>query len=140
MLIRIKGDTVVNHALDSKIERESAWSRKHSTVTNMQEIWNENIENNTINEPSQDKTWEEKTRDILKAKQAMKNSVKKETLENWNSKVKKLTFQGNFLELVIEERENITWQSIIKNVPNCNLSFIVKACVNGLNAPDNLKR
>ena len=31
-IIRIKGDNIVNHALDSRIERESIWTKKYSTV------------------------------------------------------------------------------------------------------------
>ena len=70
----------------------------------------------------------------------MKNSIKKETLNIWNNKVKKLTFQGKFVELIIEENENIAWKSIINNTPKGILSFAMKSCVNGLNTPDNLKR
>ena len=40
----------------------------------------------------------------------------------------------------MEEETNITWQSISKNIPRGVLSFAIKASVNGLNTPDNLKR
>ena len=52
----------------------------------------------------------------------------------------KLTFQGDFINLLFEEESNITWKSIINNIPKGVLSFAVKVCVNGLNTPDNLKR
>ena len=70
----------------------------------------------------------------------MNKSVKEETLLNWNNKVKKLTFQGDFINLLIEEESNITWKSICHNIPKGILSFALKASVNGLNTPDNLKR
>jgi hypothetical protein len=70
----------------------------------------------------------------------MLNSVKKETLKYWNEKVQKLTFQGDFIGLLMEEKNNITWKSIINNVPRGILSFAMKSSVNGLNTPDNLKR
>ena len=47
-IIRSKGDNIVNHALDSRIERESVWTRKHSTVVTMQEMWKNNIEQDKI--------------------------------------------------------------------------------------------
>ena len=70
----------------------------------------------------------------------MCKSVKEETLALWNSKVKKLTLQGDFINLLIEEQSNVTWKSISNNIPKGVLSFVLKASVNGLNTPDNLKR
>ena len=58
----------------------------------------------------------------------------------WNNKVEKLTLQGEFASLLIEENTNITWKSIINNIPKGVLSFALKASVNGLPTPDNLKR
>ena len=54
--------------------------------------------------------------------------------------MKKLTLQGEFAKLLIEEEENITWKSILNNIPKGVLSFALKATVNGLPTPDNLKR
>ena len=31
-LMRIKGDDIVNHTLDSRLERESSWTNKSSTI------------------------------------------------------------------------------------------------------------
>ena len=70
----------------------------------------------------------------------MTKSVKEEPLLNWNNKIKKLTFQGYFINLLIEEESNITWKSICHNIPKGVLSFALKASVNGLNTPHNLKR
>ena len=69
----------------------------------------------------------------------MKNSIKEETLNTLNTKVKRLKFQGQFVELIIEEKENITWKSIIINTPKGLLTFAMNSSVNGLNTPDNLK-
>ena len=70
----------------------------------------------------------------------MKDSVMKQTIQDWNTKVKKLTFQGDFVKLLIDEEENATWKSFSNNIPKGVLSFTLKACSNGLNTPDNLKR
>ena len=70
----------------------------------------------------------------------MQVSVKNKTISDWNTRVQKLTFQGDFLKLLIDEEDNVTWQSISQNIPKGVLSFALKACSNGLNTPDNLKR
>ena len=72
------------------------------------------------------------------AKKAIKDSVKTQTIQDWNTKVQKLTFQGDFVKLLIDEKENATWKSFINNMPKGVLSFTLKACSNGLNTPDNL--
>ena len=48
--------------------------------------------------------------------------------------------QGDFIKILAEEKENVTWQSIAYNVPKGILSFALKASTNCLNTPDNLKR
>ena len=139
-IIRSKGDSLVNHALDSRIERESSWTRKYSTVTHMQTMWQENINENRIILPPEEAPYKATPLMIRQAKGAMLKSVKEETLKYWNERISKLAFQGNFIQLLIEEKQNITWKSIINNVPRGILSFAMKSSVNGLNTPDNLKR
>lgn len=87
-MIRTKGYIIVNHALDSRVERESTWTTKYSTVCEADKLYRENILNQTIFPPT---TEHEKERDALvhKAKKAMTKSVKEETLLNWNNKEKK---------------------------------------------------
>ena len=77
---------------------------------------------------------------IEKAKKHMNISIKEETLQNWNNKVNKRMIQGDFVKLLIELKSNITWKSICNNIPKGVLSFALKASVNGLNTPYNLKR
>ena len=38
-MIRTKGDEVVNHALDLRLEREAAWTKKHSTTVQVDKMW-----------------------------------------------------------------------------------------------------
>ena len=109
---RTKGDENVSHALDSRIERESAWKKKYSTVCEADNLYKENIEISKIT-PLTPENQTERNIMVEKAKKAMTKSVKEETLLNWNNKVKKLTFQGDFINLLIEEESNITWKSII---------------------------
>ena len=139
-LVRAKGDELVNHALDSRLERESAWTRKHSTIVTVQRMWKENHESGKISIPQDTETQEHRKKHVTSAKKAMMNSVKTETMLHWNTKVKKLTFQADFIKLLIDESSNVTWKSITNNVPKGVLSFALKACSNGLNTPDNLRR
>ena len=139
-IVRSKGDEIVNHALDSRIERESAWTRKHSTVVAMHTMWKDNIEQNRIEPAHEDDTFAVKRKNVQHAKKVMQGSVKSQTISDRNTRVQKLTFQGDFLKLLIDKKENVTWQSISNNIPKGVLSFALKACSNGLNTPDNLKR
>ena len=47
-LMRIKGDDDVNHTLDSRLERESAWVNKSSTIVQCHQLLEQNIENDNI--------------------------------------------------------------------------------------------
>ena len=49
---RLKGDRVVNAALDSALEREKQWSRKSSTIVKCDEIFQEVAETNHIPDPT----------------------------------------------------------------------------------------
>ena len=137
--MRLKGDKIVNHALDSRLERESEWSRKFSTVVAMDKIYKESISNNKIRIPTE-QSKQAQYLTLKNAKNVMKSAVQSETLKHWNEVVKKLTFQGNFIALLIEEQSDITWKGISNCIPKGVLSFALKASVNGLNTPDNLKR
>ena len=48
--------------------------------------------------------------------------------------------QGEFAKLLIDEQENITWRSIINNVPRGVMSFALNSTTNTLPTPDNLRR
>ena len=115
------------------------WTKKYSTVCNADKTYKENVANKAIVKPTTETDSEKKSL-IYKAKKATNKSIREETLTLWNDKVKKLTLQGDFINLLIEEETNVTWQSICKNIPKGVLAFALKATVNGLNTPDNLKR
>ena len=70
----------------------------------------------------------------------MLKSVQNDSLDYWNKRIKMLTFLGDFGQLLLEEKTNVTWKSYSNNIPKGILSFAIKSSVNGLNTPDNLKR
>ena len=90
--------------------------------------------------PHKEASREEKDTNMNKAKKATKASLRDETLQIWNNKIKKLVMQGDFVQLLAEEKENVTWKSIAYNIPKGILSFALKACTTTLNTPDNLRR
>ena len=61
-------------------------------------------------------------------------------MTKWNDKVKSLVYQGDFINLLISEKSNVTWQSIIYGVPRGVMGFAMRAATNTLATSDNLKR
>ena len=103
----------------------------------------QNIQSDTVFIPTAQNTFDVATSnrsEIPRAKKAIKQSIQEQTLELWNSKVERLTMQGDFAKLLIEEKENVTWISIINNVPRGILSFALNSITNSLPTPDNLRR
>ena len=101
------------------------------------------MENNQVFIPTSENTFNlevSKRLEIPRAKKAIKQSIQEQTLEVWNEKVEKLTMQGDFAKLLIEEKENVTWQSVIRNVLKGIMSFALNSVTNTLPSPDNLKR
>ena len=87
-MIRMKGDGVVNHALDSRLERESTWKKKSSSIVEADKVFKENLASNKISLPTTE-TEAEKHTLINKAKKKINKSIKEVTLAVWNQKVKK---------------------------------------------------
>ena len=140
ILMRLKGDKNVNHALDSRLEREQNWTRKSSTVVSANKIYLSNLDKGQYVIPGEDFTRTERDANIKNAKKATKITLKEETLKKWKEKVEKLVMQGDFIKLLEEEQEDVTWKSIANNIPKGVLSFALKASTNSLNSPDNLRR
>ena len=90
-LIRSKGDELVNHAMDSRLERESAWSKKHSTVASMHQMWQENLNKKKIQDPL-DQPYANPA-NIKHAKKAMLTSVQNQTMNYWNERIKGSQFK-----------------------------------------------
>ena len=129
---RMKGDSKVNQALDSRLERESQWSRKGS-VTLLSE--NHYLQaTSTI--PSEDHTGKYQE----KVKNKIKDSVNNEVQTMWKDHIRTLTVQGRFLELVALEESALTWRSIMFNLPRGILQFAVNAGIDTLATNANLKR
>ena len=75
-------------------------------------MWSERSERAQEERPQPQSVWS-----VGVAKKLMKKAIQVDTLANWNEKVKKLTFHGDFDNLFIEEQENVTWKSVSNNMP-----------------------
>ena len=100
-LMRLKGDPIVNHALNIRLERESNWTTKSSTIC--QQILDQNIQSDTVFIPTAQNAFDVATSirsEIPRAKKAIKQSIQEQTLELCNSKVERLTMQGDLLQII----------------------------------------
>jgi hypothetical protein len=138
---KVKANRNVNLALKSQLSRESQWVGKSSTLVQCQTIFDKVAENIMV--PTQencndfDKTVKEQMPNL---KEAAKKEVQLIYLERWNEKVKDLLIQGDFLNLLISEQTNVSWQSMIYGVPRGVMQFAMRSATNTLATPDNLKR
>ena len=122
---RMKGDQQVNSCLDSRIARESNWTRKISHI-----VQNENTFNDIMAlEPN-----------LHAAKLSAKKSVRDQVADYWKSHVKTLTVQGRFLELLAEEETAYHWKSFIYNLPAGVCKFMINSLSDTLNTNVNLLR
>ena len=124
---RAKADHVVNHAIDSTIERESQWSRKQSTVVQSNSIYSQ-VES-SIDVPNS--PWNS-------VKKKIKHVLEDDVVRYWSDRVEPLLVQGRFTSLLILENENLTWKSTMYNLPRRVLSFVVNACIDSLPSYTNL--
>ena len=83
---RIKGDDDVNRCLDSRLDRESQWTRKHSQIVQSEALYATSTHN-------QDSV------SLTSTKNTTKKTIKEMTSNLWFNHVKDLTVQGRFLEL-----------------------------------------
>ena len=123
---RMKGDNIVQSALDSKFQRENNWSNKKSTVAH-----SDSIHQSAVNSCQDSSSWPA-------VKKMAKKTLKDERDEYWKNKVEPLVFQGDFPKLLIAEDNDLPWKSIIFNMPLNVLKFCTYACINSLPTNDNL--
>ena len=81
-------------------------------------------------------------RDAMKRqlKGKVQSRVREEFNDFWKEKIGRYVMQGDFLALVKEEQDSITWRSFLWDVPQGVLKFAVNAGINTLPSLDNLKR
>ena len=129
----VKGDKRVIHALQCKIEHESSWKQKMKAFGSRR--WNQHYHaacEASSPTPNNSSRW-----NVVKAN--VKQNLKTEREHQWRDTIKPLLVQGNMLKLIDAENSDLTWKSIIYNLPRGVLSFAVKATIDFLPTFTNLR-
>ena len=72
-------------------------------------------------------------------KRNIKQTLKDDNFEQWRDYVRPLLVQGNVLKLIEAEKSDLTWKSMIYNLPRNVLSFAVRSCIDFLPTFTNLR-
>ena len=141
--MRMKGDPIVNAALDIAIAREEQFQRKGSTVCRA-----ENIYMQSLNMSCQggefpifpDHTWDrEKSKLTKQVKVSVKLNVHKSLQSNNQEHLDTLMKQGDFFKFAQSEGQDPTWKSFIWNLPVGTAKFILNSTIHTLPTQKNLK-
>ena len=78
------------------------------------------------------------SRNVLKRK--IQRGIQERVNNFWKGRIGRYVMQGDYLALLMEEGDSITWKSFIWDIPQGVLKFALNAGVNTLPSMDNLKR
>ncbi|XP_072042835.1 uncharacterized protein [Amphiura filiformis] len=115
----------VNNALDSKLARESQWSRKFSVLNYAQ---NKIDDCNVVSLPTSYK----------KKKEILIKSIKEEISDTWFGHLKDLVVQGDMLRIALFENADYLWKCYILNMPKGVMKFIMNVFLDTLPTKNNL--
>ena len=127
----VKADNRVVHALKCKVDRESKWRRKK--IKHGSSHWHE------IYQHMADKAGSTTRPNWPKFKQRDKDLIIIDHATFWRNYIKPLVQQGNLLKLIEAENADLTWRSIIYDLPRGVLSFGVHASIDLLSTFSILK-
>ena len=123
-------DNRTKNALQSKFERQSQWTTKmaHNGIKVWDSVYNEAI---TAESESVSK-W-------TKIKKTIQDILTQKRSDYWRDYIRPLIQQGRLLEFISIEQSDLTWRSIIYNLPKGVLSFAVRSSIDFLPTLSNLK-
>ncbi len=126
----VRADPKVKAALDSKIQRESSWSRKMQKFgyAKSQSLVKQAVGNIALTKEN----WPD-------IKKKVKKSIKDVTKAKWAENIEPLVKQGNLFKIAELCDGDLTWKSYMYNLPKGLLSFATRAAINVLPSGDNLK-
>ena len=162
--VRFFSDDRVRHALDSKEERESKWSRQFSSAIFARGLIEEvvppvAIEGTVLVEDLSLDLFDDVSlgseadeipaslpavppgslsRKQLKGK--IQSGVQGRVDDFWRGKIGGYIMQGDYMALIMEEGNCITWKSFMWDIPQGVLKFAINAGINTLPTMDNLRR
>ena len=142
--MRLKGDAVVNSAIDYSFARESAYTRKISTCIESEERLQAALTSCTAMGEIPEFTGENATSSKHKFDSQVSKSVKTELIvenrEHWENHVKELAVQGYYLALASAEKQDIVWKNFMYNLKQGTLKFLLNAAIDTLPTSANLVR
>ena len=138
---RLRGDPIVNSAMNATIQRESEYTQKKSTCIEAETVFKVALESNTTLGQMPTFTGAEAGKLRHKFSEVVTNSVKAaldvERRQKWEEHVKSLTVQGHNLALAAAERQDLVWKSFIFDLKQGTLKFLRNAGIDTL--PTDLK-
>ena len=141
---RLKGDSIVNSAIDATIQRESEYTRKKSTCIEAETVFRTALESNTVMGAMPTFTGAQAARSKHKFHTDVNNSVKSalnvERRQKWEEHVRSLTVQGHNLALAAAEKQDLVWKSFMFDLKQGTLKFLLNAGIDTLPTAANLKR
>ena len=141
---RLKGDHIVNSAINATIQRESEYTHKKSTCIEAETVYKVALESNTTLGQVPNFTGAQAGKLKHKFSEDVTNSVKAalnvERRQKWEEHVKSLTVQGHNLALAAAERQDLVCKSFMYDLKQGTLKFLLNAGIDTLPTAANLKR
>ena len=117
---RLKGDPIVNSAINATIQRESDYTRKKSTCVAAETTFLKALESHTV--LGEVPTFSGESAATLKynfdakVSASVKSALSVERRSKWEEHVKTLAVQGHNLALAAAEKQDLVWKSFMFNI------------------------
>ena len=141
--MRMKGDPIVNAALDNALSRESQYTRKKSSVVASQSIYDAAISEYSVRcempslpDEECDSVRYKLTSDV---KKSVKSHVRLSHRESDISHLSGLLKQGEYLKFTQEEKNDMGWKGFIYNLKKGTMKFLLNSFIHTLPTQNNLK-
>ena len=123
-------DNRTKNALESKLERQSLWTTK--MTRNGIQVWDSVYNEAITTSPVSVSKWS-------KIKKTIQDILTQKRSDYWIDNIRPLIQQGKMLEFIYLEQSDLTWRSIIYDLPRGVLSFAVRSSIDFLPTLSNLK-
>ena len=123
-------DNRTRNALESKLERQSLWTTK--ITRNGIQVWDSVCNEAITTSPVSVSKWS-------KIKKTIQDILTQKHSDYWRDYIRPLIQQGKMLEFIYLEQSDLTWRSIIYDLPRGVLSFAVRSSIDFLPTLSNLK-
>jgi hypothetical protein len=144
---RLKGDSGINHVLDSTLQREAGLSqtsgRLHTTTVaeaTFQEVLSAVVPGGELPHAAGEQDRQLEYLFTQRIQTRVTTVVRAEQQLALEKHVKSLTLQGNILALAAAEKQDVVWKSHMYNLKAGTLKFLLNATIDTLPTAANLRR